>query len=381
MLGTVEGSRPGEPTVASASGDPRIIRDDAHRQWVRITPLGDRLQFQISSDQLSWTPSGSFGGPRWHDGGNLSHPDLFPLSLHGVTRWVLWWTSTAAPQTNGSTTRYAVGNWDGRRFTPDTRPEQVLRVDLGRDLYRPVSHLDAATGRRTMIATLGNEDYPHLTATSCGGPVPGMPASCTTRELALVRTPAGPRLSCHPLTEVTGQLAATRTVTGQPITACCDPLSGLGGQSIDAEVELEASAYDHCAAVILQVRCDSRVHTDIVWRPAEGSLTLDRSQSGATEFTQWFTTPHPGPGVPAEQLLRASSASTTVRWPASSLGVMRRVWLRIIADADRVEVFSPDGLTTITSAIRPGPGATGMRLTAAGPARLVRATVHPMALH
>ncbi|MDN6020856.1 MAG: GH32 C-terminal domain-containing protein, partial [Acidipropionibacterium jensenii] len=194
------------------------------------------------------------------------------------------------------------------------------------------------------------------------------------RELRLVHTPAGPRLVSAPVTAPIGPDATSRTVAARPVTAASNPLSQLGGRALDAEIELEASAYDSAGSVTLQIRCDGQVHT------AEGSLTRDRSESGATEFSPSFTAPSTEPGVPAEGLLRATSATVTTRWPQSCLGVMRRAWLRVVVNPSSVEVFSPDGLVAITSVIFPGPGATGLRLAAtSGTARLVSATVHPIA--
>ncbi|VEI03595.1 Levanase precursor [Acidipropionibacterium jensenii] len=378
---------PGAQSPVAQPSDLRVIRDEAHDQWVMVVADGTGFTFLVSTDLTSWTATSVLDAARWHEGGALCHPDLLPLDLEGQTRWVLWWTSAASPRTNGSTTRYLVGDWDGRAFTPQRGSSQtgtpasdpVLRTDLGRDLYAPISVQDAS-GRRIMIAAVGNEDYADLTPGSTATPDDRPPTLATPRELRLVHTPAGPRLVSAPVTAPIGPDATSRTVADRPVTAASNPLSQLGGRALDAEIELEASAYDSAGSVTLQIRCDGQVHTDLVWRPAEGSLTLDRSESGATEFSPSFTAPSTEPGVPAEGLLRATSATVTTRWPQSCLGVMRRAWLRVVVNPSSVEVFSPDGLVAITSVIFPGPGATGLRLAAtSGTARLVSATVHPIA--
>ncbi len=360
--------------------DPRVVRDDVHDRWVMLIASDDRIGFLVSTDLVHWTPSAPdgravLGGVGWREGGPLG-PDLFPLRLDGSgpLRWVLSWSTGAAPRTNGSASRYLVGDWDGRVFTPRTPPAPVLRADLGRDQFAAISFGDPDSGRRITIGAMDNEDY------AGQGPTPDWPgALCTPRELGLVRTACGPRLTERPIAEVGSLHTAARTAADRPITATSNPLSGIGGRAVDMEIELEASAYDTCGEVTLQVRCGGDRHTDIVWRPCEGTLTVDRSESGATEFSEWFTAPHEGTGISAEGLVRADSAAVTARWPQSNLGVMRRVWLRVLVDSSSVEVFSPDGLRTITSAIFPGPGASGLRLSATcGTARLVRATVHTM---
>ncbi|AXE37567.1 glycoside hydrolase family 32 protein [Acidipropionibacterium virtanenii] len=361
--------------------DPRVVRDLNHHQWVMVVARGDLLRFYRSDDLLHWSPSADhdrnrFGAGPWHEGGDLRHPDFFPMRVQATntTRWVLWWSSASAPATNGSAWRYVIGDWDGSVFTPMTGPSPVLRADAGRDLCAATTCDDAPEGRRVMIARMTNQDYAGQTPTGTwSGPL------STPREIGLVNTRDGLRLTQRPAAEVAGLHTSATAVQDKPVGCEFNPIGGLGSRAVDIEAELETSSFDGAHTVTLQVCCGGDRHTDIVWRPAERTLTVDRSESGATEFSESFATPCQTRDVPAESVVRADSASVAVRWPESTLGGVRRAWLRVLIDSCSLEVFSADGLTAVTTAIFPGTGATGLRLSAeGGAARLIRVRANTM---
>lgn len=362
-------------------GDPHVARDMDHDQWVMVTASENHLHFFVSSDLRHWTPSAdggraAFGGDQWHEGGAMRFPDFFPLRVEAthVTKWVLWWSTASAPSTNGSACRYVVGDWDGSAFTPLTTPTPVLRAGAGRDFCAATSCDDAPMGRRVLIGRMTNEEYAADVPTRAWSGALSAP-----RRIGLVRARQGLRLVQQPVDELAGLHTVTRTVENCPIGSGFNPLGSLGGRAADIEAELEVSSFDGAHAVTLQVCCGGERHTDIVWRPAERTLTVDRSESGDTEFSDGFATPSEAPGVPTESVVRSDSAAVAVKWPESTLGGVRRVWMRILVDSSSVEIFSPDGLTSVTSAVFPGSGATGLRLSAdAGPARVVSVRVSSM---
>lgn len=361
--------------------DPTVVRDLAHNQWVMVVACGDLLRFFRSDDLVHWTPSADhdrnfFGAGPWHEGGELRFPGFFPLRVQAtnLTKWVLWWSSASSPATNGSASRYVVGDWDGAVFTPEAGPSPVLRADAGRDFFAATTCDDAPKDRRVMIARMANEDYAATAPTGAwSGPL-SMP-----REIGLVHTQDGLRLTWRPVEEVSGLHTSATSVQDKPVGTEFNPLGNLGGRAIDVEAEFEVSSFYGAHAVTLQVCCGGNRHTDIVWRPAERTLTVDRSESGATEFSEWFATPTETRGAPTESVVRADSAAVAVRWPESTLGGVRRVWMRILIDACSVEVFSADGLAGVTTAIFPGTGATGLRLSAeGGTARLISVRANTM---
>ncbi|AFV90916.1 Levanase [Acidipropionibacterium acidipropionici ATCC 4875] len=352
--------------------DPMVIHDLDHHQWVMVVTCGELVEFFSSEDLVHWRPSAGhgrnyFGAGPWHEGGEFRHPQLFPMRVQAtnVTRWVLGWSSASSPTTNGSATRYVVGDWDGCTFTPLTDPSPVLRTDVGRDFFAATTCDDGE--RRVMIARMSNEDYARQTPTDgWSGPL------TTPREIGLVSTREGLRLTQRPVDEVSSLHLSTRSVEDTPVGTEFNPIGNLGGRALDIEAELEVSSFYGAHAVTIEVCCGGDRHTDIVWRPAERTLTVDRSQSGATEFSESFATPSQTRDVPTESVVRADSSAVAVTWPESTLGGVRRVWMRILIDACSIEVFSADGLASITTAVFPGTGATGLRLSAeSGAARII----------
>ena len=122
-------------------------------------------------------------------------PDLFEMPVEdarsaasGTRKWVF--TSASG--------RYYVGDFDGRKFTPEAGP---LQVDFGANYYAVQTYSDLlpADGRRIQIAWMN------------GGSYPGMPFNQQMSfpcAMTLRRTPDGLRLYRWPVKEIRSLYAA-----------------------------------------------------------------------------------------------------------------------------------------------------------------------------
>ena len=124
---------PGEPDWR----DPKIIRDEAHGQWVMALAEGSKIGMYTSPDLKNWHYA---SGIERNGLGTLECPDLFQLDLDGdpaKRTWVL--AASANGSEEGFTTgvAYWTGEWDGTRFTPSDGPHQWL--DAGSDFYAAVT--------------------------------------------------------------------------------------------------------------------------------------------------------------------------------------------------------------------------------------------------
>ncbi|EMF52932.1 Levanase [Streptomyces bottropensis ATCC 25435] len=52
---------PGGPDAGWTFRDPKVIRDEAHDQWLMVVSGGDHIRFLASTDLLTWTQGSSFG--------------------------------------------------------------------------------------------------------------------------------------------------------------------------------------------------------------------------------------------------------------------------------------------------------------------------------
>lgn len=124
------------PHIAGENRDPKVLWHAPSKHWVMALYLdGPDYGIFTSPDLVSWTRTQTYQIP-----GDTECPDLFPLAVDGDTgrtRWVVW----------GANGRYLVGDFDGRKFTPEG---PVKRHYFGA-AYAGQSYDNAPDGRRVHI--------------------------------------------------------------------------------------------------------------------------------------------------------------------------------------------------------------------------------------
>ncbi|MCQ6271057.1 GH32 C-terminal domain-containing protein, partial [Pseudarthrobacter sp. R1] len=203
--------------------------------------------------------------------------------------------------------------------------------------YAAVSFSDAPEGRRLMIGWMNNWDYAnHIPTTPWRSPMSlARDITLQTRDgnLSLVQQPAGD------WTALTGpdpyRLTATTINDGVQV------LAGAAGivQRIDVTFTPGSAA-----EFGLILRGDGATGTRVGIRPGEGTLFVDRRESGQTGFHDSFPSIDTAP-------LRAAAGS---------------YHLTIFVDRCSVEVFAQDGLVTMTELIFPAETSTHLAVYAAG---------------
>ncbi|MCF7480497.1 glycoside hydrolase family 32 protein [Vibrio sp. J1-1] len=117
--------------------DPKVIWDEENSQWLMALAEGHKIGFYTSPDLKRWTYQSDF---QRNDLGLLECPDLFQLSLDGDPnniRWVLASGANGFKKGKTTGTAYWIGDWDGKRFTPESNEPKWL--DAGADFYAMVS--------------------------------------------------------------------------------------------------------------------------------------------------------------------------------------------------------------------------------------------------
>ncbi|MGW9167176.1 GH32 C-terminal domain-containing protein [Agromyces sp. NPDC055657] len=228
-------------------------------------------------------------------------------------------------------------------------------LDWGRDYYATVSFNNAPDGRRVMLGWMNDWDYAQDIPTGSWRSAMTLP-----REVALVTTPKGPRL--------TQQVVPEFAELEQPDRAFIDPAAAAGGRAIASGTETLPISGDRVRidAVIdpgsadaagLTVLGDDESATRIGYDARSGRLFVDRRDSGVTGF-------HP-----------AFASVDDVAVPLADGRIALTVWV----DRASVEVFTADGRTTITDQVFPNAGADRIGLFAdGGDAAIESLTVTPL---
>ncbi len=168
--------------VSPGNRDPKVIWHEASQRWIMVLYVElpgkqHSIHFYSSSDLRGWNLESITKGGIDGDKYLYECPDFFPLSIDGnasQTKWVLL----------GADGQYAIGNFDGKSFTPE---HSRLLGHRGRGFYAAQSFSDIprSDGRRILIGWFQTETA-------------GMPFNQSMTiplELRLVSTVAGPRLS------------------------------------------------------------------------------------------------------------------------------------------------------------------------------------------
>jgi len=170
----------GNPVIEHRGRDPKIVWYEPGKHWVLAvydeTPeAGRSIAFYTSKDLKEWKLQSRLPG-------YFECPELFELPVDGErskSRWVVF----------AADARYAIGQFDGKKFTPEH--EGKLTLHYG-DYYASQTFSNAPDGRRIQIG------WARIA-------MPGMPFNQTfsfPHELTLRTTDEGVRMFAEPVREI-----------------------------------------------------------------------------------------------------------------------------------------------------------------------------------
>jgi len=325
--------------------DPKVFWHEASARWVMTVALAkeSKVHFYTSPDLKQWKYVGEFGGVGAM-GGLWECPDLFPLAIEGGgEKWVLIVNINPGGPAGGSGCQYFVGDFDGKHFKLDAsaRPatQPVLWADFGADFYAAVSWSDIPRrdGRRLWLGWMSNWQYANDVPTS-----PWRSAMSIPRELGLRQTADGLRLVQTPVRELRNLRGKNHVLKKARITEANAWLQRLKLENGLLEIEAEFDSVPSAEELGLRIITGTNESTTVRCQPRQGSLTLDRIQSGRVDFHPKFPAAHQAP-------LRFMDG---------------RVRLHLYLDTSSLEVFASNGETVLTDLILPASGGRKLELFA-----------------
>lgn len=232
----------GNPVVKHEGRDPKIFWYAPGKHWVMVLysvrEKQNGLAFLTSPDLKRWTEN------QWLEG-YFECPELFELPMEGKpgeSRWVVY----------GADGAYAMGKFDGKRFTPET---EKLPANWGNAFYASQTYNDlpASDGRRIRIGwgTVA---------------IPGMPFNQMMNfpvELTLRSTPDGLRMLANPIRELKSLHGKEHSVPAGPLRPDQNPLADLRGDLWDLSADLDPGAASELRLTIrgVPVVYDARAKT------------------------------------------------------------------------------------------------------------------------
>lgn len=320
--------------------DPKVFWHAPTNKWILLLAAGDRILFYSSRDLKDWTELGEFGAGAGAHGGVWECPELFELPVDGDpadTRWVLQVDVNPGAPEGGSGAQYFVGDFDGEAFANANPPETTLWADYGKDFYATQDWSGVPDGRRLWIAWMNNWQYAEKIPTN-----PFRGAMSVPREVALTAASGeGVRLTQNPVAELEDLRTPVLTRRNLTVAPGQNPLGDLSGEQLELVADFEAG---DAAEFGFRVRKGGNQETVVGYDVRAGRLFVDRTLSGASDFSGKFPGRHEAP-----------------------LGLTAgRARMRILLDRSSVEVFGNDGQASITDLVFPSPDSTGVEVYATG---------------
>ncbi len=334
--------------------DPKVIRDEAHGQWLMVLAAQDRVQFFSSPDLKAWTYLSDFGASAPNHAGVWECPEIFPLQVveTGDSVYVLNVSINPGGANGGSGTFYFTGTWDGKNFQPlrEARfspSDTVNWVDYGRDNYAGVTFSDAPAGRRVFMGWMSNWDYAQEVPTTTWRSAMTVP-----RELSLHATDFGTRLHQTPVAELhqlRGQryaLEQERLTDGVTVIDLQE-LSESGAVEIDLVLDLVDSDAEELYLTFSDAEGAHFYRTGYSRKPGtENAFFSDRRGTGNTAFNAKFA---------------PEGLTVAPRW--SNEGNLR---IHALLDRTSAEVFFDQGDPVLTDVFFPEKPFTKLTIEVSG---------------
>ena len=284
--------------------DPNFFWHEATQKWIMLLAAGQEMQIYSSPNLKDWTMESSFGREYGNHDGVWECPDMMPLTVRGTgqQKWMLVCNINPGGPFGGNATQYFIGQFDGHKFTCESKPEVTKWMDYGKDHYATVSFDNAPEGRRVVIAWMSNWQYANQVPTKQFRSANSIP-----RDLDLFVD--GDETYCG--VTPSKEMLALRGNKVKKLTDACELI-------VDVKGPMEL--------VISNGKGEQVVMN---YNARQQTFAMDRTKSGDTSFSEAFP-------------------ATTV---APTHGVLKQ--LRIFIDHSSIEVFDADGKMAMTNLVFP----------------------------
>lgn len=285
--------------------DPHMFWNEDIKKWNLILAAGQQMNIYSSDNLKEWKLESTFGAEYGNHGGVWECPDLMKLPVNGTDKekWLLICNINPGGPFGGSATQYFVGDFDGHKFTCESKPEVTKWMDYGKDHYATVTFDNAPEGRHVALAWMSNWQYAAQVPT-----LQYRSANSIPRDLGLFEYKGETYCSVVPSREVT---AARSKKSTKALSDACEMVVNLKG---NATITLSNGKGEKVV-----MKYDAKNET----------FSMDRTQSGKIDFSNDF------------------AAVTT----APTYGKIKQ--LRIFIDKSSIEAIDAEGKMAMTNLVFP----------------------------
>lgn len=248
--------------------DPFVFWDASASLWMMVISEINKIGYYTSPDLKNWTSTGSMATPS-----SPTYLECPKLVQVGGT-WVLFAGGNGTPTTG---TYYWTGTYSTGVFTPDNQAAPA-RLDYGPDFYAAAIWADSS-GQAYALGWVNNWSY----ADTWPGSMPFYGAYSTIRKLSL----SNGVITQTPLLPTTN--AAVALPQAVVTSTGYQELTRLSGLMYVLSLTISQSGTAWATSFTLAVLKGGSQQVRLTFSPSNGTVTLDRSQSGYTtgDTTLW----------------------------------------------------------------------------------------------
>ena len=364
----------GNPVVTPFDGledfrDPKVFWYAPEKKWVMIVSADKNMRFYESADLKQWTYMSQWGAGYGPQPNQFECPDFVEMPVDGNEanrKWVMIVNINPGFVYGGSGTMYFTGNFDGHRFTCDTKPDDVKWLDWGKDHYATVTYSN--TGRRVIaMPWMSNWQYANLTPTQQFRSQNALP-----RELRLFTSSDGRLLlSAAPVKETAALRDGKATSLGRFALSDGKNHDVADVPSTDGAFELQFTLTPGTARECgVELRNAKGERVVISYDAVQGRVVMDRAESGITKF---------GDDVQPHQIETSSSRRACVgrlmhfkndfalaTWAPVPFASEATHDVHVFVDKSSVELFVDGGRVAMTNLVFPNAPYSSLNFFARG---------------
>lgn len=330
--------------------DPKVFWYEPDKKWVMIVSADKEMRFYASQNLKDWEYMSAFGKGYGAQPNQFECPDFIQLPVDGnknKMKWVMLVNINPGCMFGGSATEYFVGDFDGKEFTCDTKPETVKWLDYGKDHYAAVCISN--TGERIIsIPWMSNWQYANVTPIRQYRGANGLP-----RELSLYTKDGQIYVAADVVKEVEALRKDTRSF--DPITVKDEYKIDEIAPQTDGAYELEMDITPNTSGVagfdLMNAKGEvAKIYLDM----KSGKLVMDRTASGLVAFGE-KSEPHAKETDDHRKTMSVNYQNDFAlgTWAPLSLCEGKTYHLNVFVDKCSVEIFVDGGRIAMTNLVFP----------------------------
>ncbi len=277
----------GNPVVTPFDGlenfrDPKIFWYEPTKSWYMIVSADKNMRFYRSKNLKQWTYVSQWGEGFGAQPNQFECPDFFPLPVDGDQKnqkYVMIVNINPGFVYGGSATQYFIGEFDGKEFKCDSKPQTVKWLDWGKDHYATVTFSNLGD-RVVAMPWMSNWQYANVTPIRQYRGANALP-----RELKLFSNNGEVYISSDVVAEARALRKSARQAGNLSVDNANPYIVRQLFDGNDGAFEMEADIQPGNADLVgISLYNDKEERTLIYLDLKKKRIVADRTESGLTDF-------------------------------------------------------------------------------------------------